>query len=115
MAKLLRLKVLCLYPAYVLTEPDWKSQIKPCVDMYIDDLPSKHTLDAELDLWAQKWTHVWHERWEILQRQHFQRVEECLIVTSSELKKLKQKGVPSNIATTLTLVETDTSRCSKFH
>ena len=41
-------------PACVITEPDWKSQIQPCVDMYIDDLPSKHTLDAELDLWTQK-------------------------------------------------------------
>lgn len=28
-----------LIPACVITEPDWKSQIQPCVDMYSDDLP----------------------------------------------------------------------------
>ena len=49
-----------LIPACVITEPDWKSQIQRCVDMYMDDLPSKRTLDAELDLWA-KWTKEWED------------------------------------------------------
>ena len=26
-----------LIPACVSTKPDWRSQIQPCVDMYIDD------------------------------------------------------------------------------
>ena len=39
-----------LIPAFVITEPDWKSQIQPCVEMYIDVLPSRCTLDgAEVD------------------------------------------------------------------
>ena len=70
--------------------------------MYSDDLPSKRTLDAELDLWAQKWTREWEERWKKIQLQHFQATGEHLVVTPGELKKLKQKGVPSNIASTLT-------------
>lgn len=37
-----------LIPERVITEPDWKCQIQPCVDMYSDDLPSRRTLDAEL-------------------------------------------------------------------
>ena len=91
-----------LIPACVITEPDWKSQIQPCVDMYSDDLPSKCTLDAELDLWAQKWTREWEERWKKIQLQHFQATGEHLVVIPGESKKLKQKGVPSNIASTLT-------------
>lgn len=90
-----------LIPACVLTEPDWKSQIDPCVQMYIDDLPSRHTLNAELDLWEQKWSDIWQERWKILQQEHVQATGEQLVVTHSELKTLKQKGVPSSIATTL--------------
>ena len=90
-----------LIPACVITEPDWKSQIQPCVAMYIDDLPSKRTLDAELDLWAQIWKKEWEERWKQLQQQHTKATGEHL-VASNELKKLKQKGVPSSIATTLT-------------
>lgn len=39
-----------IIPACVLTEPDCKSLIKPCVYMFIDDLPSKHTSDAKLVL-----------------------------------------------------------------
>ena len=87
-----------LIPACVITKPDWRSQIQPCV---IDDLPSKRTLNAELDLWEQKWTKDWEERWKKLQQQHIEVTGEHLVVTPSELKKLKQKGVPSNISTTL--------------
>ena len=90
-----------LIPSCVITNPDWRSQIQPCVDMYIDDLPSKRTLNAELDLWEQKWTKDWEERWKKLQQQHIQATGEQLVATPSKLKKLKQKGVPSNISTTL--------------
>ena len=38
---------------------------------------------------------------EKLQQQHIQATGEQLVATPSELKKLKQKGVPSNISTTL--------------
>ena len=88
-----------LTSACVITEPDWKSQIQPCVDMYIDDLPSKRTLDAELDLWAQKWKKEWEERWKQLQQQHTKATGEHLVVIPNELKKLQHKGVPSSIAT----------------
>ena len=90
-----------LIPACVITKPDWISQIQPCVDMYIVDLPSKRTLNAELDLWEQKWTKDWEERWKKLQQQHIEATGEHLVVTPSELKKLKQNGVPSNISATL--------------
>ena len=59
--------------------------------MYIDDLPSKHTLDTELDLWARKWIQVWQERLQKLQEQHIQATGERLTVTPSEMKKLQQK------------------------
>ena len=42
------------------------------------------------------------ERWNQLQQQHTKATGEHLVVTPNELKKLKQKGVPSSIATTLT-------------
>ena len=67
--------------------------------MYSDDLPSKRTLDAELDLWAQKWSREWEERWKKIQLQHFKATG---VVTPGELKKLKQKGVLSNIVTETT-------------
>ena len=86
-----------LIPACAITERDWKSH---CVAMYSDDLPSKHTLSAELDLWEQKWTKEWEARWKELQQQHTK--GECLVVNPSELKR---KGVPSNVASTL--VETN--------
>ena len=70
--------------------------------MYIDDLLSNRTLDAELDLWAQKQKKEWEERWKQLQQQHTKATGEHLVVIPNELKKLKQKGVPSSIATTLT-------------
>ena len=70
--------------------------------MYIDDLPSGYTLDAELDLWAQKWTREWGKRWKTLQQQHTEVTGEHLVVAPSEMRKLKQKGVPSNIAAILT-------------
>ncbi len=47
-----------LIPSSVICEPDWKSQLKPFIDMFCDDLPSRHTLDAELEMWKQKWTRV---------------------------------------------------------
>ena len=87
-----------LIPACAITEPDWKSQIQLCVEMYSDDLP---TLIAELDLWEQKWTKEWEARWKELQQQHTKITGECLVVTLSEMKKLKRKGVPSNVASTL--------------
>ena len=92
---------LLIIPACVLTEPDWKSQIDPCVQMYMDDLPSRHTLSAELDLWELKWSEVWQERWKILKQEHVQATEEQLVVTPIELKTLEQKGVPSSITATL--------------
>ena len=29
-----------LIPSCVITNPDWRSQIQPCVDMYIDEMQS---------------------------------------------------------------------------
>ena len=51
-------------------------------------------------MWEQKWTKDWEQQQHI-QQQHIQATGEQLVATPSELKKLKQKGVPSNISTTL--------------
>jgi hypothetical protein len=69
--------------------------------MYVEDLHSRYTLSAELDLWEQKWSEIWQERWKILQQEHVEATGEQLVVTPSELKTLKQKGVPSSITTAL--------------
>ena len=70
--------------------------------MYTDDLPSKRTLEAKLDLWAQKWTKGWEESSKQFQQQDTKAIGEHLIVTPNELKTLKQKGLPSSIAKILT-------------
>ena len=79
-----------LIPFSVISEPDWNTQLKPFLDMYTVHLPSRHTLDAELELWKQKWTWGWSEKWETLQQEHVKATGSS-IVTPAELKKLKQE------------------------
>ena len=76
-----------LIPSFVLTLPEWKSHIQPCIELYGDDLPSRRTLEAELDLWEQKWTLEWEKKWERLQVQHNEATGEQLVVSSSEINR----------------------------
>ena len=61
-----------LIPAYLLKEPTWKTLVQPFVSFYVDDLPSKHTVDAEFEMWNQKWNQCWDERLKTLKEQHLQ-------------------------------------------
>ena len=79
--------------------------MQPFLDMYADDLPSRHTENAERDMWVWKWTHCWSQKWKTIQEQYNNATEEQMKVTGSEELKLKQGAVPSNLASTL--IETD--------
>jgi hypothetical protein len=48
-------------------------------------------------MWIQKWTHCWSEKWKALQEQHSKVTGEQMKVTASELLKLQEGAVPSNL------------------
>ena len=97
-----------LIPSCAISEPNLISTLQPFLHMYADDLPSRHTLNAEIDMWVQKWTNRWSQKWKTMQEQHKKATGEQMKVTASEELKLKQGAVPNNLASTL--IETD----SKF-
>ena len=94
-----------LIPCCATSEPNLISPMQPFLDMYADDLPSRHTVNTEIDMWVQKWTHCQSQKWKIIQEQHNKATGEQVKVTASEELKLKQGAVPSNL--TSTLIETD--------
>ena len=90
-----------LVPAYMLTETAWKALLTPFISFYAEDLPSEHTLHAELELWYEKWEENWKAKLIIIKQQHIKATGEQMALTSSELNKLIKTNVPSNLASTL--------------
>ena len=86
-----------LLPSSIITEVNWQSTMKPFLDLYSDDLPSRHTLDAELVLWSQHWKDQWGNHLTKLQEQHILATGSELRVSQPELRKLKMNAVPSTI------------------
>ncbi len=80
------MKGVMLLPSAVITEPD----TKPFLELYSDEVPSKHTLDAELVLWTQRWTEEWSEQWKKLKEQHVQATGSELKLTTIELNRLNK-------------------------
>ena len=74
------IKGIMLIPAYIITEASWKCFIAPFIAFYSEDLPSPHTLNAELVIWNQKWCYYCEEKFKQLKQQH-------LKATGEEMKK----------------------------
>ena len=43
-----------LIPSRAISKPNLISTMQPFLDMYADDLPSRHTVNANIDMWVQK-------------------------------------------------------------
>ena len=96
-----------LLPSSVVTEPTWRSIIKPFLDLYIDDLPSRHTLDAELLLWSHHWKDKWDDHFRKLKEQHVVATGSELSLSPAELRKLKMGSVPCTIQSIIEQINPD--------
>lgn len=101
------MKGVLLLPPSVITDSNWQSTIKSFVDLYLDDLPSRHTLHAELVLWSRHWEDYWEDHLTKLKQQHLLATGDELRVSPPELKKLKISSVPCTIKSTLLNVNPD--------
>ena len=75
--------------------------MQPFLDMYAEDLPSRHIVNIKIDMWVQKWTNCRSQKWKIIQERHNKAAGKQVKVTAIEELKLKQGAVPSNLASTL--------------
>lgn len=48
-----------LIPSSVITVSNWKELLQPFLTLYVGEIPSLRTLDAELMLWDQWWKDKW--------------------------------------------------------
>lgn len=94
-----------LLPSYVVSQSDWESTIQPFIQFYSDELPSIHTINAELSMWKQLWEERWKEEWKNLTEQHFQATGTQMRLSDAELTKLKFGAVPSTVVSALAEVE----------
>ena len=51
-----------LIPSGAISEPNLIITLQPFLHMYADDLPARHTLNAKIDMWVQKWTNRWSQK-----------------------------------------------------
>ena len=101
-----------LLPSAIIINPtSWLNAVKPFLDKYADELPSRHTLDSELVLWSQLWFDKWDKHWKALKQQHLEATgSEHFSVTPPEEKILKTGAVPNTDASSYP----DGNRASHF-
>ena len=90
-----------LIPSSVITVPNWKELLQPFLALYVDEVPSPRTLDAELLLWDQWWKDKWSSKLKDLNDQHIKAFGKRLDIADAELKKLKTANVPNTISSSL--------------
>lgn len=95
------LKGVLLLPAYVVSKQDWESHVHTFVQLYCDEIPSRQTIDAELNIWKQLWEERWQKKWMDLKDQHFKTTGVETTLTDAELTKLKFCSVPSTVQSAL--------------
>ena len=94
-----------LLPEYVVFPSDWKCTIQPFIQFYSDELPSNHTVDAELSMWKQVWEERWKKESKNLKDQHFQATGTEMRLNDTEITKLKFGAVSSTVVSTLAEVD----------
>ena len=91
---------LLLIPAYTVTHPNWEHTVQQFIQFYSDEIPSNHTIDAQLGLWKLLWKEQWERKLVSLQKQHLDATGREMSLTDSELKRLKFRYLPNTIAST---------------
>ena len=90
-----------LIPSSVITVSNWKELLQPFLTLYVGEIHSLRTLDAELMLWDQWWKDKWSTKLKDLNDQHLKKFGRRLDITEAELKRLKTANVPNTVSASL--------------
>lgn len=94
-----------LIPSNIITKPNWESLIQPFLELYLDEVPSNHTLSSELLVWKQLWMDKWSSHMKLLQEQNVKIAGKEINYSDAEVKRLKFSAVPNTVC--LALSETN--------
>ena len=97
-----------LLPSFTISGPDSEREnaVNGFLELYVDEIPSNHTFEAEKVLWKQLWQQKWEDRFKALKEQHHEATHREMSVnpTTCKLQKLQQGAVPNTIASTLKVI-----------